>query len=405
MVPIRHEPFREVFADVARAAMRVQGALHAALEPRLPEDFSARSFARLLKLDKSLGWNVHRMTFATDPATVLSALPGKRGQRTLRDGLVSAGCTPASIEAVDEALDGLLATIESRRISSRELKAMAAGGLDSEAQRREMSRRQKAAYEANAALRGSAIVERVASYIVAPSAETGRVDLVAVSLIGGIVKLRPCGPIPAYIPTQTFEPGAPPSARGGPLGDDPRCPFLVPEASSPDLADSELVQAFATPPRTDSVFLADANEQRKTPLILAFGESIRGAGTARRAANDATVNLVKPILGATQRLTFDILYHRGLPAVEPSPACFMHIAPREVQLEFSELARLPVVLEAGWAKSTAIRGNAPVHEAYQTLLARGAAEVGSEVADFRVYRVTIDHPPAPSAVRVRWNLP
>jgi len=91
VVPIRTEPFREVFADVARAAMRVQAALHAALEPRLPEDFSARSFARLLKLDKSLGWNVHRMTFATDPATVLSALPGKRGQRTLRDGLVAAG--------------------------------------------------------------------------------------------------------------------------------------------------------------------------------------------------------------------------------------------------------------------------------------------------------------------------
>lgn len=386
--------------------MRVQGALHAALEPRLPEDFSARSFARLLKLDKSLGWNVHRMTFATDPATVLSALPGKRGQRTLRDGLVSAGCTPASIEAVDEALGGLLATIESRRISSRELKAMAAGGLDSEAQRREMSRRQKAAYEANAALRGSAIVERVACYLVAPSATApGRIDLVALSLIGGIVKLRPCGPLPAYIPTQTADADAAPSARGGPIGDHPSCPFLVRAASSADLQDSELVQAFATPPRRDSVFLADAAEHRKSPLILGFGESIRGIGSARRTPGDTTANLVKPILGPTARLVYDVLLHRALPAVEPAAACFMHIAPREVQLEFSELARLPVVLEAGWAKSTAIRGNTPVHEAYQTLLARGAAAVGTDVPDYRVYRVTIDHPPAPSAVRVRWNLP
>lgn len=386
--------------------MRVQAALHAALEPRLPEDFSARSFARLLKLDKSLGWNVHRMTFATDPATVLSALPGKRGQRTLRDGLVAAGCATPAIDAVDEALGALLATIESRRISSRELKAMAAGGLDSEAQRREMARRQKAAFDANAALRGCAIVERVACYLVAPNADAPEtVDLVALSLIGGIVKLRPCGPLPAYVPTRSTAAGSAPSPRGGPLGDHPACPFLVRAASSPDLLDSELVQAYATPPRRDEAFLADASEHRKSPLILAFGESMRSVGSIRRTPADSTANLIKPILGPTGRLVYDVLLHRSLPSVEPTASCFLHLVPREVQLEFSELARLPVVLEAGWAKSTAIRGNAPVHEAYQTLLARGAAEVRSEIADFRVFRVTVDHPPAPSALRVRWNLP
>jgi hypothetical protein len=385
--------------------MRVQSALHAALEPRLPADFSARSFARLLKLDKSLGWNVHRMTFATDPATVLSALPGKRGQRTLRDGLVAAGCTEESILSFDEALVNLLATIESRRISARELKAMASGGLDTDSQRRETLRRQRVAYEAVAALRGSSILERVAAYVIAPSATDGRVDLAALSIVGGIVKLRPCGPLPAYIPTRSVEPGAPTSLRGGPIGDHPSCPFLYRAASSPDLADSEILQAFATPPRTDSVFLADAAEHRKTPLILAFGETIRSAGTIRRTPGDSTATLVKPVIGPTARLTFDVLLHRGLPTVEPSAACYMQLTPREVQLEFAELARMPVALESGWVRSASIRGNPRVHEAYQTLLAHGCAAVGADLADFRVFRVTIDHPPAPSAVRIGWNLP
>ncbi|MEY3022375.1 MAG: hypothetical protein RIS86_1573 [Planctomycetota bacterium] len=401
----RHEPFREVFADVAKAAMRVQATLHGALRPRLPVDFSARSFARLLKLDKSLGWHIHRMTFASDPAAVLSALPGKRGLRSLREGLVNAGCAADAIVAVDGALDDLQRTIETRRISSRELRAMASGGLDSDTQRRETARRQRAAHEANAALRGSSITDRVASYLVAPSQSAGKVDLAALSLICGVVKIRPCGPLPAYIPTQTIAGGSEPSARGGPLGDDPRCPYLHRPSTSADLADSELLDEPVPTPSADRVYLVDAAEHRKTPLHLGFGEVVRAVGSATRTEQDRMVNLVKPVLGPTRHLTYDILYHRSLPAVEPSAACYAHLAPQHLRIEFSELARLPVVLESGWAKGTAIRGNAVLHGAYQSLLERGAEALDSKLEDFRVFRVTIEHPPAPLAVRVRWNLP
>ena len=42
---------------------------------------------------------------------------------------------------------------------------------------------------------------------------------------------------------------------------------------------------------------------------------------------------------------------------------------------------------------------------YQRIVARGFEELGARIEDYRLLRVALAYPPAPSAVLVRWTLP
>ncbi len=44
-------------------------------------------------------------------------------------------------------------------------------------------------------------------------------------------------------------------------------------------------------------------------------------------------------------------------------------------------------------------------ETYAALLTRGATELGTRVADYRFFRVVIEHPPQPSIAVISWTLP
>ncbi|MGA0420895.1 MAG: hypothetical protein ACO3P9_12830 [Phycisphaerales bacterium] len=398
------------FVQIAREAIEFRDRLRDAVEPRLPPSTSARSFARLLGLDKSFGWALYRVMNATDAAGVMGAMPGRRGIRILREGLHAARCEASRVEATIGALERLHERVGDRNRPTADLLAMAAGRLDSADSMRSLARLQRQGFEMASRLRGAAIDLRVVAMLITPSAREDYGDWSAVTIQHRIRRLRPGGIIHAYTPTETaraksdFDVPGPWDAADG-RGDEHANPTLVRAASSPDLDEAEL-GLIRRPGKLPSV-VADPSSERTSPLTLAFAESMQEAGPIRRTSGPSdTCQFWLPLTVPTGRVIFDLWMERSLPPIDPQAGIYLHSRPVELPPEMLELTRFPSQIEFKPIRRHRLPAEFEDAEgSYRHLLSEAWDRHGAAESDFRVLRLGVAYPPVPASLLVRWRLP
>lgn len=402
--PESAQPFIEKHREISAATIALQSALQQALDEIFPTEKSARSIARRLLIDKTLGWQTLRIATSPDPATILAALPGERGFQSLIAALEQQGVSAESIEPLRRASETLWRIFERFGSSPREILAIAAGGLDSQAQRRTLDRMLKVHFESAVAIRGEVAAAQVDTWIVTPSRENPSLaTLVALPMLNGLRTIRPLGPrivfrgASAAANALASEWSSVDAGARGPM------PLVVPEASSPELDRCGL--EFKTSPRGPFI-LADPDRHPAGSVTLGFADMLEGVGSIHRTEQDRTAELTTQLALPVRHFYFDVLFDESIPAVEPTAALYFSAAQGIEHGEFAELRRFTGEIEGRFVRSPALPKSSGVDaERHRALLQHGARLVDRPLEAFRCFRMHIAYPPSYSRAVVRWLLP
>ena len=401
--------FDEKYREISQAALSLQSTLQSALAAILPRETSSRGIARRLSLAKMLGWQAQRVLTAPDVPTILSALPGEQGMASLIEAIEREAPSAGSIEAIRKADSALRKLFDRMDASSREILAIAAGGLDSKAQQRTLERMLKTHFETAVAIRGDVAASQVATWLVTPSkADPGLATLVALSHLIGLRSIRPRGPHIVFRGTS--------AAAGVATGDyssiDPATPakladqtgnWVVPAASSPNLDQCGLV--FKSTPQ-GRFTIADPDQHPDRVLTLGFASVREAIGPLYRGPTDRTGEVATQIATPSRHFCLNVMFDKSIPAVDPAAALYFAPAFGIEHGEHADLRRFTGEIDARFVRSLALPKSLGVDsDRHLALLEHGARLVDRSLEDFQCYRMHIAYPPTFTRAVVRWLLP
>ncbi len=397
-------PFSKKHEQISSAAMSLQAAMRRSILSIVPHEPGARSLARGLSIDKMLGWQAHRIAAATDAATVLSALPGERGMNLLVKAFAERGCDATIVEALREAAKRLRGAVNHSGATAREIRAIAAGGLDTEAQRRHLERSMKTLHESTVAVRGEVESSEAAAWFVMPAREDPSLaSLLSLFLITGLRTIRPLGPRPIYKGVSTYRGKDAWERLKRRRSDRGRIPWMVPEACSPEI-DREMVDMQETP--NGFLVTADPDLHPTRQLTLGFADLIEGIGSLYETEKDREAELSMQLVMPMRRLQLDIFLHESLPPIDPQLALYFVGGLRLEHGKHQELRRVAGEFEGRFIRSPRTSIASQVDgDRYLKLLEHGTKIAGHPLDAFRCYRSSIAYPPTYTRAVVRWLLP
>lgn len=396
--------FQPILRELTDAARGVRETLRAALRAVLPAeaDFTSRQVAEVLGLDKTLGWRCLRVATIADVAGILGSLPGEKGWRKIVDGLEAAGCPTSLMAPLSAAIDDLSSRIADRGLTRDTLQVIAAGELDDAGQHEALQRIRQQHFESTRLIFGVSARVDIGAMIVAPGQDGSTADLAGVSLIDGLDRHRDGPPWNIHVGLAVQDQDTVTDAASAPS------PFL-PRWSRPDRVGEEVVGGLAHGRwRFDFV---GRRSDRPEGVRVALLETLRGVGplTASTTA-DEVVSHAMPHGLPSQLVVFDILLHRSIhPSATPYAALYAtidRVTSGAGRMSWPETTRLPLDSRTEEVE----RPDLPLcnHEltaTYRELLEHAATDLGHDLADFRIHRTAIAHPPLPSTTVVRWGLP
>jgi len=392
--------FEQAFAAAERG---LRGALLELMAAVGADPSQAIDIAKQLGLDRHLARKLTHIALGERPAEVAEHLPGATGVRMVSAAFAKRNVPAALLDDWKAALacfDEVVATHAGDRHGLRRLLGSLSGGDHGHASR-------KAAFEANASVWGVHARVRLNLSVFLPSAETpGWVDALAVSGLLGLQRLRPrtSWPLVRQAVSREHETGDVDRLLERPL--DPAA-----------VNGSHLLRAFSTVPDDALLKTTTASGQiwelAEGPVGLTaavdcvFGRFTTALGPALARAEgeyaDAMVGLHTP----QEVLLLDLLVHRDLP-LHRAPA--FHMFSRletgvDMPPRSEERHRLPVdepVLDLGQAPPAMATPHIPD---YPELVQTALSYAGHELSEFRGWRVTVPHPPIPTAGTLRLPLP
>ena len=385
-------------------AIALRDALAAALAVHLSRNQGARDFARRVGLDKSLGWKVWRMSTAPSAAAFLRVFPKSRGVRTLVETAEAKASPRALAEPVARLAQELLKVrADAARASSAADAVQSAPRLP----RVEVLTQLAKQFDVDSESLGFSIELRAGALMLVPDAASGRVSLAACTLIAGPRCYRAGVRAPVYMPLAAWEAGGsvrPDAASPAGLSE---VPAFMPQLSTPGIAAEQFACFRRGGGNSDGPYEWCFLPRPGVPEVLAFLETMRGAGNMWAAAEHDFAFFSMAITAPMRRAVLDIWVHRSMPMPDVTVSC------RTVQalLPHPEAASrtLPspfpdgVLLEC--RKPGFGPGLAEVDARYRALLERGAAELGTKVGEFRLLRASVPHPAHGACIVADWPLP
>ena len=416
--PAPHSEYTDLVALLEPPARRYAHAVQEIAAAVMPEESGPRSWGRGFGLDRNLAWKLYRAAQSTELAGVLSTFPGRRGIELGSEGFRRRGCPPPLIEEFTAAAGALRAAIDGVGVGRDVLQAIAAGGLDSEEERTARRRARVAARKAAAALWGIEAAAGISTFLIAPAARPGWVDLVYLSLFGGLVRRRPGQPWCVYLPIFSF-----PTVAGeldghvepAELADLPEAGFdldptgplapLVTPCSDP-LGVAE-ISRLDDPQRGRVLSYRGGRATIGRPVHLAFGEVQPEAGPMDSSVPDDVVALNVGTQVPLERLVAQVLIHRDVRRDgDPIGTMSAMLDPTGRRRGIDPPIRLPLdaeVVES--ARPMSLPKEAREWESpYRDLLGRGLASIDAPLDTFRCFRVVVPSPPLGATVSLRWRL-
>lgn len=387
---------------VESVALALRDALAAALGEHLQRSKSSRDFARRTGLDKSIGWKLWRMTTAPSATALLRVLPKARGVRVIVEAVRGHSRTRALADDVARLANELLAL---RATAESDAQAGGQAPAAPPTPRTRVIAQLERGFGEAVQTHGFSLEMRIGAFLLAPDAARERVDLAACALVDGPRCYRPDARAVVYVPILSWQARSAATGPAIPSAGLDGVPGFVADLSTEGI-DAAQFTAFRR--HKDSVLQEWSFVARPgVPEMLSFLEVSRGAGSIWAAEPRDFGSLSMAITAPMRRAVFDIWVHRAMPTPD------FTVSFRQVQAVIahpgapSQLLPSPfpdgVLLEC--RKPTLGAVLAQANTRYRALLQRGAAAIGAEMADFRQFRVSVQHPPFGSFLVVDWPLP
>ena len=392
--------FEIASAQITDTALALHRALRDTLERVLPAMDGARACGRGLGLRRNLGWQVYTIAHTADHASVIRALPKLRGWELVLKSLETRGCPAKPLQTLRTAIRNMEAQLVPGATSQPLLRAVAAGALDTPAQRAAMLRARANATRANEFLHGIGLTSYLSSFVIGPAGTGGAVGMAAATSIHGIHRIRPSAAWPIYYTLEAHEKG---SQRGvttmkhGTKG----IPALVRDLSSPDAITGCL--RMHRDGETQMVELLDRGTANADPLDLAFLEHLEHVGTLQEAR--AHWRLMFLMTTPTERTVTEVWFHRSVKLAN-DPSAMLMSSPnlnRRVLAEHG-LERLPLEAIAVPIEGPTLPASARRHSAvHAELLQRAAKRLGAPLSEFTGFQLVVPNPPWMSMVAMAFD--
>ncbi len=387
---------------------RIQDSL-AALAATLPGVPSRpQELARVLQLDKSLAWKVHRIMQSHDPFAAARLVPGSAAAAILAD----AARRHASDEHADaiagafHAFDGLV----ERHAGDRGTFDLLVSGFAPDGKREIDVSHRKSAFVGNSAILG--LHSRVTNIItiIQPAADESRLDMVKAGVVHNLRRLRPDVPTPVWRVRHHTADSQLVARRGEPLEPPVRVPGADIHVPLLGRFSSELpspLRAINMPSGLIDIELAPGDVGDTGALTLVFAEIYRDIADRYADPDDRFYDIIHRPYIPTEVLVQDLLIRRGtFPHVRPELAVYHMFDPAlELGAPLPERYRLPMdaaVERMGEGRAFFRSQDLPQYPALLTHVFQAA---GWNPAGFDLYRVRTPYPIQPSALRIRLELP
>ena len=322
----------------------------------------------------------------------------------LVEAFAKSGCDAAIVEALREAAKQLRGALNDTGATAKEIRAIAAGGLDTETQRRHFEQSMKALHESTVAVRGEVESSEAAAWFVMPAREDPSLaSLLSLFPITELRTLRPLGPRPIYKGVSTFRGKDAWERLKRDRSDRSRIPWMVTEACSPKIG-QDMVEMLETP--NGFLVTADPDLHPTRRLTLGFADLIEGIGSLYETETDREAELSMQLVMSMKRLQIDIFLHESLPPIEPQLALYFVGGLGLEHGKHRELRRVAGEFEGRFIRSPGTSIAAQVDgDRYLKLLEHGAEIAGHPLDAFRCFRIPIAYPPTYTRAVVRWLLP
>lgn len=388
-------------ARITEAAMALHVAMRAALDEAVPNVGGARACGRSLGLKRHLGWQVYTMAHTSDHAAVIGALPKARGWQLVMKSLAEAGCAYAALRSVQVAMDRLHACLEDTGVDPATVRAVAAGALDTPAQRSAMLRARANATRANEFLHGVGVQSYLSAFVIGPVGAGGAVGMATATSIHGVRRSRPGAAWPIYYTLEAHDRSEPERGVTSMKHRAKGIPPLVRDLSSPEAGEACL--RMHRDGDTQMVELLDRGSANMEPLDLAFLEHLPHVGTLTKAS--ANWKLMFLMTTPAARAVTEVWFHRSVD-LGNDPSAMLVSSPnlnRRVLVEHG-LERLPlearaVALERPMLPA-ALRKHSKVHA---EMLARAAKRFGAPLDEFRGFQLSVPNPPWMSMLALKFD--
>lgn len=399
------QPFQE---EVSAVLSRIRDALHTLVASLSAIPLRPQELARILDLDKSLAWKVHRIMQSNDPFAAARLVPGSAGVAILA-GAVRKHCSDDLADAVADAFADFEALIE-RHAGDRGAFDILLSGFAPDGKRDIDVSHRKSAYLGNSAIIGLHSKFTNILTILQPASDDSRLDMVKVGVVHNLRKLRPGVPTPIWrvchhtadrqLLPRTGEPIDPPV---GVPDTDLQVPLL-------DRFSTELpspLRAVAMPNGIVNIELTAGDVGDTGAVTLVIAEIYRDIAPRYASPDDRWYDIIHRPYIPTETLAQDLLIRRGtFPGVAPELGVYQMFDPAlDLGAPLPEHCRLPIAagVELVGAGPAFFRSQDLLF--YPELLSYIFQKIGWEPKNFELYRVRTPYPIQPSAFRIRLQYP
>ena len=381
--------------EALRAALRAL-AIESGSDPLRPQEVSRR-----FGINKNLTWKFARVLLAQDSFEAIPMLPGPEGVEIYLRAFEAVRIPVRFTDAVRESMrifDGVVA----RHFGDRAQLELVLDGLRLDGNL-EASRRM--AFKGMSGVFGLRARVRVTAQIITPTpTKDGSADIALIVGLAGLQRLRPIGALPLLRAGGT-------SANGMPAPEPLVC------STGSDAPDYLLRDFSSFPNATVNTKSASggrfALELSEGPLgrigesDLFFATITRGAISLTQRGGDAKCNLITSVSIPAEAFASDLFVHKSVRGLE-SMRMSIHSTlaqpltddEQQQQATVLPIDAAPLAVEE-LASGYGILGV----PRYEEMIGRAFAAMGQDPAEFRLFRVALAYPPAPSALLTRWDLP
>ncbi len=383
----------DAIQDLRRALLSL--ARESDSDPLKPQEVSRR-FA----LNKNLTWKFARVLLAPDSFAAIPMLPGPEGLEIYLRAFEGAGIDHRHTDPVRAAIRKFDATV-AHHFGDRAQLEVVLDGLRSDGNL-EASRR--TAFKGMAGVFGMRARSRITAQILSPNSDNpNNADVTLIAGLVGLQRIRPIGSLPVFRAgfVTPSDPSQPQPVFAS--ADQQHPDFLLRDFSS---FPNAVVRSFESGGR-HCIELSEGPLGRIGESDLFFASTIRGRMNVRKMPNDTATEFMTLISLPAENFSSDLFVHKSFEGLATLQSSIHSTLAQPLSQDETQRANtmLPIdcaptfieKLSEGFALSTYPRYETIVHQAF--------AAIGAKIADYRLIRVTMAYPPAPSVLLVRWDLP
>jgi len=374
------------------------------MDPAQPQEM-----ARRFRLNKTLTWHLSRLMRAEFSLLGMPHIPGRLAVDKVLAATRGVGASEVQVERVRAAMRRYDRVIERHVDDRTTLDLMLDGMATSPENALEASRR--LAFRGASGIRGVQVQTRVLNAFIVPSAENpDRLDIAAISGYIGVRRLRPR--VRCMLLTFCNWEGDTKRVSG---------PFWKPIFDPIDAVPfNSVLEHYGERGHADSgaeivpteagmdIVLAPGQVGNQSMFDIARGDVLRAVGNRYADDGDPTGEISVSISIPSERLVFDLLYHKDLNFIRKARPLVFDFMDMDSRSEYqpddapSVLPLKPRVTDLGSGPLVLSTPHVPGHP----MLARKVCErLGWNYEDMRGLRIELEYPPLNCQIMLRFDLP